>query len=251
MAAPSPAASLIISKPEDAGFSSERLQRIRAAVQRHIDAKDFGGAVTLVARRGKVVHFEAQGLMDLEIKTSKRTDALFRLASMTKPITAVAVLMMMEEGKLVLSDPVSKFIPEFKNPKVAMWTMPNDPRGAGTRLVPADREITLQHILTHTAGMAVSADGPAGDYFAKADLTGARIGLAEYSKRVGALPLNFQPGTQWQYTGGVGFSILGRVVEIVSGMNLDQFFKQRIFTPLGMNNTFFTVPQNRNSDIAE
>jgi len=150
-----------------------------------------------------------------------------------------------------LSDPVSKYIPEFKNPKVAMWNMPNDPRGAGTRLIPADREMTLQHILTHTAGMAVSADGPAGDYFAKADLNGSRMGLAEYSKRVGALPLNFQPGTQWQYTGGVGFSILGRVVEIVSGMTLDQFFKQRIFTPLGMNNTFFTVPQNRKGDIAE
>src|SRR6185369_11791793 len=189
-----PAASLKLSKPDEVGFSSERLQRIRPAVQNHINAKEFGGAVTLVARRGKVVHFEAQGLMDLETNTPMRTDALFRLASMTKPITAVAVLMMMEEGKLVLSDPVSKFIPEFKNPKVAMWNMPNDPRGAGTRLVPADREITLQHILTHTAGMAVSADGPAGDYFAKADLAGSRIGLAEYAKRVGALPLNFQPG---------------------------------------------------------
>src|SRR5262245_24702033 len=248
---PAPGATLTLSKPEEVGFSSERLQRIRPAVQRHINAKEFGGAVTLVARRGKVVHFEAHGLMDLEAHTPMRTDALFRLASMTKPLTAVAVLMMMEEGKLVLSDPVSKYIPEFKNPKVAMWNMPNDPRGAGTRLIPADREMTLQHILTHTAGMAVSTDGPAGDYFAKAELNGSRMGLAEYSKRVGALPLNFQPGTQWQYTGGVGFSILGRVVEIVSGMNLDQFFKQRIFTPLGMNNTFFTVPQNRNSDIAE
>ena len=251
LAVPANAATVNLSKPEEVGFSSERLQRIRAAVQRHIDAKDFGGAVTLVARRGKVVHFEAQGLMDLETKTSMRTDALFRMASMTKPITAVAVLMMMEEGKLVLSDPVSKYIPEFKNPKVAMWNMPNDPRGAGTRLVPADREMTLQHILTHTAGMAVSADGPAGEYFTRTDLNGAKIGLAEYAKRVGALPLNFQPGTQWQYTGGVGFSILGRVVEIVSGMNLDQFFKQRIFTPLGMNNTFFTIPQNRKGDIAE
>jgi CubicO group peptidase (beta-lactamase class C family) len=246
-----PAATLTLTKPEEVGFSSERLKRVRTAVQNHITAKDFGGAVTLVARRGKVVHFEAQGVMDLATGAPMRTDSLFRLASMTKPITAVAVLMMMEEGKLTLNDPISKYIPEFKNPKVATWNLPNDPRGAGIRLLPADREMTIQHILTHTAGMAVSADGPAGAEFAKAELNGSTIGLAEYSRRVGVLPLNFQPGTQWQYTGGVGFSILGRVVEIVSGMNLDQFFKQRIFTPLGMTNTFFTIPKDRMTDLAE
>ena len=134
------AASLTITKPEEVGFSAERLKRIRSVVQSHIDAKDFAGAVTLVARKGKVVHFEAQGTTDLESGKAMRTDTLFRMASMTKPITAVAVLMMMEEGKLVLSDPVSKFIPEFKNPKVAMWNLPNDPRGAGVRIVSADRK---------------------------------------------------------------------------------------------------------------
>jgi len=156
----------------------------------------------------------------------------------------------MEEGKLVLSDPVSKYIPEFKNPKVAVWNLPNDPRGAGLRLVSADREVTLQHILTHTAGLAVMADGPAADFFRKSKLDAGGISLAEFSKRSGELPLNFQPGTQWQYTGGVGFAVLGRVVEIVSGMNLEQFFKQRIFTPLNMNNTFFTIPSNRMGDVA-
>jgi len=157
---------------------------------------------------------------------------------------------MMEEGKLVLSDPVSKFIPEFKNPKVAMWNLPNDPRGAGVRIVSADREVTLQNILTHTAGMAVSTEGPAGEFYRKANLDQEQISLAEFSKRAGALPLNFQPGTQWQYTSGVGFAVLGRVVEIVSGMNLDQFFKQRIFTPLTMNNTFFNIPADRLGDVA-
>jgi CubicO group peptidase (beta-lactamase class C family) len=244
------AASLALSKAEDAGISSERLQRIHPLIQSHIDAKDLSGAVTLVVRRGKLVHFEAQGSTDFESNQPMRTDTLFRMASMTKPITAVAVLMMMEEGKLILSDPVSKYIPEFKNPKVAVWNLPNDPKGAGVRLVTADREVTLQHLLTHTAGLAVSTEGPAGEFYRQANLSQEGISLAEYCKRAGALPLNFQPGTQWQYTSTVGFSILGRVVEIVSGMNLDQFFKQRIFAPLGMNNTFFNIPPERMADVA-
>jgi len=243
------AASPTMHKPEDAGLSSERLQRIRPLVKSHIDAKDFAGAVTLVARKGKVVHFEAHGSMEPDSARPMRTDALFRMASMTKPITAVALLMLMEDGKLVLHDPVSKFIPEFKSPKVAVWNLPNDPRGAGVRLVSADREVTLQHILTHTAGLAVSTEGPAGDFFRQAKLS-PPISLAEYSKRVGALPLNFQPGTQWEYTSGVGFAVLGRVVEIASGMSLDQFFRQRIFSPLDMQSTFFDVPQDRLQDVA-
>jgi CubicO group peptidase (beta-lactamase class C family) len=243
------AASVTVSKAEDVGISSHRLGRIQPIIKAHIDAKDFAGAVTLVARRGKVIHFEAHGSTDFESHTPMRTDTLFRMASMTKPITAVAVLMLMEEGKLVLNDPLSKFIPEFKNPKVAVWNLPNDPRGAGVRLVTADREVTLQHVLTHTAGLAVSADGPAGEFFRQAELS-QRIALAEYSKRAAALPLNFQPGTQWQYTGTMGFAILGRVVELVSGMNLDQFFRQRIFKPLGMTNTFFDVPSDRLGDVA-
>jgi CubicO group peptidase (beta-lactamase class C family) len=250
LAAQASAASLTISRPEEVGLSAERLKRIHSVIQSHIDAKDFSGAVTLVARKGKVVHFEAQGTTDLESGKPMRTDTLFRMASMTKPFTAVAVLMLMEEGKLVLSDPVSKFIPEFKNPKVAIWNLPNDPRGAGVRIVSADREVTLQHILTHTAGLAVGTEGPAGEFYRKANLDQGQISLAEFCKRAGALPLNFQPGTQWQYTAGVGFAVLGRVVEIVSGMNLDQFFKQRIFTPLNLNNTFFNVPAARMGDLA-
>jgi CubicO group peptidase (beta-lactamase class C family) len=244
------AASLALSKAEDAGISSGRLKRIHPLIQSHIDAKDLSGAVTLVVRRGKLVHFEAQGSTDFESNRPMRTDTLFRMASMTKPITAAAVLMMMEEGKLILSDPVSKYIPEFKNPKVAVWNLPNDPRGAGVRLVTADREVTLQHLLTHTAGLAVSTEGPAGEFYRQANLSQEGISLAEFCKRAGALPLNFQPGTQWQYTSTVGFSILGRVVEIVSGMNLDQFFKQRIFAPLGMNSTFFNIPPERMADVA-
>ncbi|MGE3176818.1 MAG: serine hydrolase domain-containing protein [Vicinamibacterales bacterium] len=239
IAAATPAA-----RPEDVGLSSGRLARIRSMIQSHIEAKDFSGAVTLVARKGKVVHFEAHGLADVEANTPMRTDALFALASMTKPVTAVAVLMLMEEGKLVLSDEIAKFIPEFRNPKVAVWNAPNDPGGAGLRLVPAAREITIRDLLTHTAGLANGLAGPAGDYVRRADLP-AGGSLDERVKRLATLPLNFHPGTQWEYSPGTGFNTLGRIVEIVSGMTLDQFFRSRIFEPLGMRDTFFTVPADR------
>ena len=249
LAASLTAASLPVSKPEDVGLSAERLKRIHPLVESHIAAKDFAGAVTLVARRGKVVHLEAHGLMDIESAKPMRADTLFRMASMTKPVTAVAILMLLEENKLVLADPVSKFIPEFKNPKVAAWSLPNDPKGAGTKLIPADREITIQDLLTHTSGLSMAPDGPAGEYFRRANL-GQGGSLEERVKRLGSLPLRFQPGTQWEYTGTQGFDILGRIVEIQSGKNLDQFFTQRIFEPLGMKDTFFNIPQNRLSDVA-
>jgi len=243
------AASLTLTKPEDVGLSSERLKRIHPLIQSHMDAKDFNGAVTLIARQGKVVHLEAHGLMDLDPNKPMRTDTLFRMASMTKPVTAVAILMLLEEGKLVLSDRVSKFIPEYKNPQVAVWNLPNDPRGAGLHLVPAEREITIQDLLTHTSGLANGFEGPAGDYVRKANLpTGGS--LAERIKRVAGLPLNFQPGSQWEYSPSTGFDTLGRIVEILSGMSLEQFFEQRIFTPLGMKDTFFTIPQDRLADVA-
>ena len=246
------AASVAISapsaKPEDVGLSSARLERIRSLIRGHVDAKDFSGAVTLVARKGKVVHFEAHGLADVEANKPMRTDALFALASMTKPVTAIAVLMLMEEGKLVLSDPVSKFIPEYKNPKVAVWRAPNDPAGAGLTLVPASREITLRDLLTHTAGLANGFAGPAGDYVRRANLP-AGGSLDERVRRAATLPLNFQPGTQWEYSGFAGFDALGRIVELVSGMTLEQFFQRRIFTPLGMKDTFFTVPTSRAGEV--
>ncbi len=241
------AAALTVSKPEDAGMSSERLTRIRTLIQSHIAAKDISGAVTLVARHGKPVHFEAHGLADVEAAKAMQTGTLFRMASMTKPVTAVAILMLMEEGKLLLSDPVSKYIPEFKNPKVGVWRAPNDPAGAGTRLVPS-RELTLKDLLTHTSGLADGDSGAAADYVRRANLPQGGS-LAERVKRIGALPLNFAPGTQWEYSPGYGFDTLGRIVEIQSGMNLSQFFKTRIFDPLGMKDTFFDVPAERRGEI--
>jgi CubicO group peptidase (beta-lactamase class C family) len=236
-------------KPEDVGLSSARLERIRSLIQGHIDAQDVSGAVTVVARKGKIVHFEAHGFADVEAKKPMRTDQLFALASMTKPVTAVAVLMLMEEGKLVLSDPVSKFIPEFKNPRVAVWRLPNDPAGAGLTLVPAAREITIRDLLTHTAGLANGFAGPAGDYVRSANLPSGGS-LDERVRRAAKLPLNFQPGTQWEYSPFNGFDTLGRIVELASGMTLEEFFRQRIFTPLKMKDTYFTVPAARAGDVA-
>src|SRR5258708_7657893 len=184
------AATLAVSKAEDVGLSSERLRRIHPAIQSHVDSKDFSGAVTVVARKGKVVNSEAQGMADVEAKKPMQTETLFRLASMTKRVTAVSVLMLLEEGKLTLGDPVSRFIPEYKNPKLAVWTLPNDPAGAGLRLVPAAPEITLQHLLTHTSGLANGFEGPAGDYVRRAHLpTGGS--LHQPVQRLPELPLHF------------------------------------------------------------
>ena len=241
-------------KPEDAGMSTERLKRIHESIQRHVDAGEICGAVTVVARRGVVVHFEANGLMDIESKKPMEKDTIFRLASMTKPITGVAVLMLVEEGKIRLNDPVSKFLPEFRDMKVAM---PRE-RAAGAApapgaaaaldfyTVPANREITVQDLLTHTSGLVSTVSGGFG---AKLAATMAPHGpgdtLASYVPKLATIPLDFQPGTQWAYSGAAGPEVLSRIVEIVSGQTYDEFLRTRIFEPLGMKDTFFYPPDDR------
>ena len=236
------AIALTAGQPEDVGMSSERLQRIHEAMQRHIDAGEISGAVTLVARRGRVVHFEAHGLMDLESKRPMEKDAIFRIASMSKPITGVAVMMMLEEGKLRLSDPVSKFLPEFKDAKVAV------PRAnsADFYVVPADRELTIRDLLTHTNGLMTGGAG------SKAGPPRPVNGdtLATYIPRLAAAPLDFQPGTQWAYSGLAGPDVLSRIIEIVSGQPYDQFLRTRLFEPLGMKDTFFYPPDDRRPRMA-
>jgi CubicO group peptidase (beta-lactamase class C family) len=230
-------------KPEDVGLSSERLKRIHDLMERRIEARDISGAVTLVARKGKVAHFEAQGLMDIETNKPMTKDAIFRIASMTKPVVGVAILMMIEEGKVRLSDPVSRFIPEFKELKVAV-AQPGQgqagARGAAPEprfyTVPAEREITIRDLLTHTSGLV--SGGISASEAAKIQRKPGDT-LADYLPRLGQVPLAFQPGSRWTYSPGAGFDTLGRVVEIVSGQSLDQFLRQRIFEPLGMKDTFF------------
>jgi CubicO group peptidase (beta-lactamase class C family) len=231
------AAEVTIDKPENVGMSSERLSRIHEAIQRHLDAGEISGAVTLVARRGRLVHFEAHGLMDIESKRPMQKDAIFRIASMSKPITGVAVMMMLEEGKLRMNDPVSKFLPEFKDPKVAI------PRGTAGEfyVIPADRELTIRDLLTHTNGLMTGGIG------SKAGPPRMVEGdtLATYIPRLAAAPLDFQPGTQWAYSGYAGPDTLSRIVEIVSGQPYDEFLRTRIFQPLGMKDTFFYPPDDR------
>jgi len=249
-------------KAEDVGFSTERLARIHETVTRHIEQKDVSGAVTLVARRGKIVHFEAQGLADIDGKKPMMKDSIFRLASMSKPITAVAVLMMMEEGKIRLSDRVSTFIPEFKTMKVAVAKgttdkpvqMPAFGRGGPPAappefdLVPAAREITVHDLLTHTSGLM--SGGVSGAEQARLVPRGPNDTLANYIPKLAQTPLDFQPGTLWRYSGLYGLDVLARIVEIVSGQPYDQFLQQRLFTPLGMKDTGFAPTPERMARVA-
>jgi CubicO group peptidase (beta-lactamase class C family) len=242
------AASLPSDKPEALGLSSERLQRINQMIQRYIDDGQITGAITMVSRRGKVAHFEAQGQMDLEKKAPMRKDAIFRIASMSKPITAVAILMLMEEGKLRLTDPVSRFIPEFKDTKVAIEIAPyrpaangQPPRDAEYYTMPAERAITIRDLLTHTSGLQ---SGTLGNRIgARMSPRNTSFTLEKYVPTLGQVPLDFQPGSRWSYSLLAGMETLGRIVEVASGMTFDQFLKQRLFDPLEMTDTTF-VPND-------
>ena len=239
-------------RPEEAGFSSERLRRVGELMQRRIEARDFSGAVTLVARQGRVVHHEAHGLMDLETKKPMQKDAIFRIMSMTKPVVGVAVLMMMEEGKVKLTDPVSRFIPEFRDQTVAIQQATPAGRGGGAQgaaggappeprfyTVPADRAITVRDLLTHTSGLV---SGTISNREAGRVAATPKERLADYLPRLGRVPLEFQPGTRWAYSAAAGFDVLSRIVEVASGMPIDQFMKTRLFDPLGMKDTTYIPP---------
>lgn len=231
--------------PESVGLSSERLARIDDVMTQYMADNYISGAITAVARHGETVHFSAQGYMDTENQIDMRSDAIFRMASMSKPITGVAILMMLEEGKLRLEDPVSKFIPEFTNTTVAMLTDPNaaPSRDPDIYKTPAKREITIRDLLTHTSGLASS--GIASRTTARMAPRYTASNLAAYIPTLGAVPLDFQPGSKWQYSLLAGIETLGRIVEITSGMTFDQFLQERIFGPLQMKDTSFVVPSDK------
>jgi CubicO group peptidase (beta-lactamase class C family) len=246
-----PAAETATAKPEDVGLSSERLGRITEMMKRHIAAGEISGGVTLVARHGRIAHLEAAGVTDIESKKPMTKDAVFRIASMTKPVTGVAIMMMMEEGKLRITDPVSKYIPSFKDLKVAV-PLPRQgpPPGADEPpapprfyTVPAEREVTIRDLLTHTSGLA---SGP----MSNSDIRKPAIArkptdtLADYIPRLGMSALEFQPGSRWSYSPQAGFDTLGRIVEIVSGQPFDQFLRQRLFDPLNIKDvSFYPTPE--------
>ena len=245
-------------KPEEVGLSTDRLKRVAELVQRHITARSFSGAVALVARNGRVGYHEAFGQMDLEAKKPMVKDGIFSIMSMTKPVIGVATLMMMEEGKVRLQDPVSKFIPEWKDMTVAV----SQPAAAGGRgaapavaapagggrgtapdpryyTVPIEREIQIRDLLTHTSGVV---SGTNSNFANRAVAAGPKETLADYIPRLGRIPTEFQPGTRWAYSAAAGFDVLSRVVEVASGMPIDRFVKTRIFDPLEMKDTTYIVP---------
>ena len=229
-------------KPESVGISSERLERIATAVQHNIDDKRIAGAVTLVARRGRVVWFKPQGMMDREAGKPMQPDTMFRICSMTKPITSLAVMMLYEEGRFLLEDPISKYLPEFKNPKVLVKPASGEPYS-----IPATREITIRDLLRHTSGLTYQWNETLGPMYAAANVASGILpynGTIEESvKRLAGVPLLFNPGERWEYS--LGVDVLGRFVEVVSGKPLDEFFRTRIFVPLGMKDTYFYPPDDK------
>ena len=243
------AAEIPTAKPESVGMSSERLARIDDAMQRHIAVGDVQGAVTAVARQGRVVHFKAHGMMDVAKERPMEQDAIFIMMSSTKPILGVATMMMIEEGLIRPNDPVSRYIPEFKDMKVAVLAEPADedispysvPRDdvPAHRLVDAERPITIQHLLTHTSGLM---SGGLGSAVSQRE---PRESLASYIPTLGDAILDFQPGSQWKYSPGTGLDVVARIIEIVSETPYDEFLQQRIFDPLGMKDTHYNLPSGK------
>jgi CubicO group peptidase (beta-lactamase class C family) len=229
-----------VAKPESVGIASERLARVHTAMQGFVDRHQVAGVVTLIARQGEVVQLDAIGVQDLDTKRPMKPDTLFFIASMTKPITTAAVMMLYEEGKVLLTDRVSKFIPAFAHPKLTTGE--------------ARREITIRDLLTHRSGLTYgfSDDGPVGRaYRADGVIDGLKETtdtLADNIDRLAKEPLLFEPGSKWNY--GLSTDVLGRVVEVVSGMPLDAFLRTRIFEPLKMRDTLFYVPDDKASRVA-
>lgn len=236
-----------VGKPEDLGFSSERLQRLTNVFQAYADDKKMAGSVVLVMRHGKVAYFNSFGKRDIEANAAMQNDAIFRIASQTKALVSVGIMILQEEGKLLISDPVGKYIPEFNETTVA------EPReGGGYNVIKAKRQITLRDLLTHSAGIGygygLAADkwkeaNIQGWYFADRDeLVGATIA------RMAKLPMEAHPGEKFVY--GYNTDILGVVIEKASGKSLDEFITSRILTPLGMKDTHFYLPQNKVNRLA-
>ena len=236
-------------RPEAGGMSAERLQRVDAFLVRQQAEGKLAGAVTVVARRGQFVHFKAHGLADLETHRAMRPDAIFQIQSMSKPIASVAVLMLLEEGRFLLSDPVANFLPEFRDMKVAL-AKPDAPDGHV--LVPTQRGITILDLLTHRAGFAgvPPSNSAAENLLRKARQALPANGdftLAQSVQSLASVPLESQPGSVFKY--GPSAEVLGRLVEVVSGRPIADFLHDRIFQPLGMTDTSFVVPPEKHSRV--
>ena len=237
--------------PESAGMSTERLKRIDNLIREYVDKKWIAGGSAIVARDGKIIYYKAVGYDDIDKKTPLKRDAIFRIASQTKAITSVAVMMLYEEGKFLLKDPISRYIPEFSKPQVLDKFNESD---TTYTTVPAKREITIHDLLTHTSGIGYAQIGSkeATAIYAKNGIVGGigvgKILLGDKMKKLGSMPLFHQPGEKWTY--GLNTDLLGYLVEVVSGVSLDEFFRKRIFEPLGMKDTYFYLPKEKYNRLA-
>jgi CubicO group peptidase (beta-lactamase class C family) len=257
-------ADIKLTKPERVGMSSERLKRVGEAMRRMIADEQIPGTVTLIARKGKVVHFEANGLRDIARKLPMQKDTIFRLYSQSKPVTGVAVMMLFEEGRFLLSDPVSKYLPEFANMQVYAGTKD------GEVITEPARPMTIHQLLTHTSGLTYDFfPTPVGEMYRQRGVVGSVSvageleqgtqsargkgalelqSLQQWSERLASVPLVSHPGSAWNYS--VGMDVLGRLVEVVSGQSFGDFLNQRIFVPLNMVDTGFHVPPEKLSRFA-
>lgn len=232
--------------PEQVGLSSARLERIHVHMQSYVDRKKYAGILTVIARRGKLAFTDHVGMMDIEANKPMRFDTIFRIASMTKPITSVAAMMLYEEGYFQLSDPVSKFIPEFKNLKVLKKATEQ-----GIESEPAKRETTIRDLLCHTSGLSGGFDpqnDPIDALYHKVDVRNRAGTLKDMILKLAELPLASHPGSEWRYS--LSTTVLGYLVQVISGMRFDIFLRQRIFEPLGMTDTGFHVPPEKSDRLA-
>ena len=235
-------------EPEAVGLSTERLSRIDKVMETHVAQQKIAGGVTLLARHGKIAHLGVYGMMDVEAGTPMTPDTIFRIASMTKPITSVAVMMLYEEGHFRLNEPVSKYIPAFKE----MHVMPPESAEDSAQPVPATRQITIWNLLTHTSGLTYQWNERLGPQYAAADITHGLLQdestLDKKMKVLATLPLLHQPGAEFEY--GLSIDLLGYLVEVVSGVSLNEFFSERIFKPISMNDTHFFIPEAKRERLA-
>ena len=237
-------------KPEEVGISSERLARLTRVTQEHVDAGRVPGAVILITRRGRIAYHEAFGFRDRDKGLQMARDSLFRIYSMTKPITTTAAMMLQEEGRLQISDPVSRTLPELANLKVGVERADASGRKI-FETVPVQREMTLQDLMRFTSGFTNSerSTGVVNAFYRDAKIGSRDDSNAELVAKLARIPLKYQPGTRWEY--GVSADVLGRVVEVVSGKRLGEFFEERIFKPLGMTDTSFYVPVDKLARVAQ
>jgi CubicO group peptidase (beta-lactamase class C family) len=245
---------------EQVGMSKQKLDRIRPALQREIDEGKLAGTVVMVARKGKLVYADAVGFQDKAESKPMALDSVFRIYSMTKPLVSVAAMMLVEDGKIQLTDPISKFLPAFKNQQVSVARADPEFARITYTTVPADREATVQDLLRHTAGLAYgeitvnapvkAAYGAAGVHLPNVrDYDSRDMTSAEQADRVGRAPLAHQPGRVWEYS--LASDILGRLVEAASGKRLGEFLDERLFKPLRMTDTAFWVPIDKVARLAQ